>query len=256
MVKGSISWFISSKEDVEFVKEYIESYKFNVELAFYEPKDLEYVGDLMDIPTEYISSIHLPKGLVYSDYFHDGGVVRDLKKRFDVDLFVVHPWSDDLDRICNRLVEGEEGYCLCLEAFGAKKQQAKGNPFYLLTNFGKYFQSDWVGMCLDFSHLDAEMCNWKIVKNFLPYTKMIHASCRIEKQQHTPVFPIRGEWINAVSLIGSILSVKDLKVREIVLEYMKQYKESLVKHSFWLQSYIQEKRRRWGTKEEKKELEV
>lgn len=255
MIKGSISWFISSKEDVEFVKEYIECYKYNVELAFYELKDLEYVGDLLDIDPKYISSIHLPKGLVYSDYAFDGGVVKDLKRAFNVDLFVVHPWLEDLDRVCKRLAEGESGYCLCLEAFRSKKT-GKGNLFTLLANFGQYCQTDWVGLCLDFSHLDAELCNWKIVKNFLPYTKMIHASCRIGKQQHSPVFPIRGEWINAVSLLGSILSIKDLKVREIVLEYMKQYKESLVKHSFWLQSYVQEKRRRWGTKEEKEEMEV
>jgi len=255
MVRGSISWFISSKEDVEFVKEYIKSFKFNVELAFYELKDLDFVNDLLDIPTEYISSIHLPKGLVYSDYAFEDGIVKSLKRTFDVDLFVVHPWLDDLDRVCNRLREGEAGYCLCLEVFPSKKL-GQGNAFRLLADFGKFCQTDWVGLCLDFSHLDTEMCNWTIIKNFLPYTKMIHASCRIEKQQHTPVFPIRGEWINAVSLIGSILSIKDLKVREIVLEYMKQYKKSLVKHSFWLQSYIQEKRRRWGTKEEKKELEV
>lgn len=255
MIKGSISWFISSKEDVEFVKEYIKSYKFNVELAFYELKDLDFVDDLLDIDETYISSIHLPKGLVYSDYINEGGIVKNLASRFDVDLFVVHPWLEDLERVAKRLID-EERYCLCLEAFRARKQQVKGNPFYLLANFGKYFQSDWVGLCLDFSHLDAELCNWKIVKNFLPYAKMIHASCRIGKQQHTPVFPIRGEWINAVSLIGQILSIKDLKIREIVLEYMKQYKENLVKHSFWLQSYVQEKRRRWGTKEEKKELGV
>ena len=255
MVKGSISWFISSKEDVEFVKEYIKSYKFNVELAFYELKDLDFVGDLLDVDTKYISSIHLPKGLTYDDYFNNMGVVRELRKTFDVDLFVVHPWSDDLDRICNRLIEGEESYCLCLEGFRSKKE-GRGNVFRLLADFGKYIQTGWVGLCLDFSHLDAEMCNWNVVKNLLPYTKMIHASCKIGKQQHAPIFPIRGEWINAVSLIGSILSVEDLKVQEIVLEYMKPYKESLVKHSFWLHSYIQEKRRRWGTEEEKKELEV
>lgn len=255
MVKGSISWFISSKEDVEFVKEYIKCYKFNVELAFYELKDLYFVGDLMDIDTKYVSSIHLPKGLLYSDYVNEGGVVKELAKNFNVDLFVVHPWSDDLDRVCRRLIEGEEGYCLCLEVFRSKKS-GKGNAFRLLADFGQYLQTDWVGLCIDFSHLDLELCNWIVIRGFLPYTKMIHASCRVEKQQHAPVFPIRGEWINAVSLISSILSVKDLKVREIVLEYMKQYKESLVKHSFWLQSYIREKRRRWGTAEEKKKLEV
>jgi hypothetical protein len=255
VIKSSISWFISSKEDVEFVKDYIKSYKFNVQLAFYERNDLDFVDDLVDIDPKYVSSIHLPKGLTYEDYAHEGGVVKNLRDAFNVDLFVVHPWLEDLDRVCNRLVAGEEGYSLCLEVFRSKKT-GQGNVFRLLADFGKYFQTDWVGLCLDLSHLEKELCHWTVFKNFLPYTKMIHASCKIGKQQHTPVFPIRGEWINAVSLISSTLSIKNLEVREIVLEYMKQYKVNLVKHGFWLQGYVQEKRRRWGTDEEKKELEV
>jgi len=39
MIKGSISWFVQEKSDVEFVRNFVEGYKFNVELAFYELKD-------------------------------------------------------------------------------------------------------------------------------------------------------------------------------------------------------------------------
>lgn len=254
MIRGSISWFIADKEDVDFVVEFTKGYKFNVELGFYELKDLDLLNDLLDVPSEYISSIHLPKGLTHRDYIDDKGIVKNLAETFDVDMFVVHPWATDLFAIAASVVEMEE-YCLCLETFRSKKT-GQGNPFRLLADFGKHFQTDWMGLCLDFSHLAPELCHFNVLKYWLPYTKVIHASgCADGKQQHVPIF-LHGSEINAVSVIGQTLAVKNLKVREIVLEYMKQYKEYLVRNIFWLNSSIQEKRRKWGTDREKKELEV
>jgi len=254
MIKGSISWFVADKKDVEFVVEFTKGYKFNVELAFYELKDLDLVNALLDVPSEYVSSIHLPKGLTHKDYVDETGIVKNLAKVFEVDLFVVHPWASDLMAIADSVVD-EEQYCLCLESFRSKRT-GQGNPFRLLADFGRHFQTDWMGLCIDFSHLASELCHFNVLKYWLPYTKMIHASgCVPGKQEHVPVF-LHGSAINAVSVVGQTLAIKDLKVREIVLEYMKQYKSYLVKNIFWLNSAIKEKRRRWGTESEKKELEV
>lgn len=254
MIKGSISWFVQEKSDVEFVRNFIEGYKFNVELAFYELKDLDLVDGLLDIPSEYISSIHLPNGLTHKDYTDEAGIVKNLANMFEVDLFVVHPWAPDLMAIADAVVE-EERYCLCLEAFRSKKT-GQGNPFRLLADFGKHFQTDWMGLCIDFSHLPDELSKYGVIKHLLPYTKMVHASGRVAgKQEHVPIF-LHGAEMNAASVIGQMLAIKELRVREVVLEYMKQYKEYLVRNIFWLNGSIRDKRRKWGTDKEKKELEV
>jgi len=242
-VISSISWFVASVKDVEFIREFIEAYHFNVQVGFYEKKDLALVERFIDFPTEYISSVHLPKGLNLGDYKHSNGIVSTLRSTFGVDLFVVHPWADDLDKIVDFVNEAEQ-FCLCLEIFPSRKRR-QGSPFQLLADYGRILKEDYVGLCADFSHIDDELTGYTFLKGLLPYTKMIHASSRIGRVGHVPLFK-KNSVINGVNLLGQLLDVKDLKVREIVLEYNKEYHKDLTKHIFWLVEWVNRKRKRWG----------
>jgi len=241
MITPSISWFVQSKEDVEVIKEFAEWYKVSIQLAFYERKDLEFVKYCTDYSNR-ISSIHLPKGLTKRDY-QEGGIVAELALKFDVDLFVVHPWADDLDKIVDSIVE-QERFTLCLETFRINRKGGR-NPIDLLAHYGRQFLTPYVGLCVDFSHLDTEVCNYPFIKGLIPYTKMIHLSDRVKKAQHLPLYRQNSDY-NAAGLIGQILILPNLPVREIVLEYMKEYKPPLTKHIFSLTELIQRKRRRFG----------
>lgn len=240
-IKASISWFVESQTDVDFIKSLIEEFKVNVQLAFYSRKSVEWANSFLGCSDERITSIHLPKGMELVDY-KEGGVVETLRHAFNVDLFVVHPWAHDLDAIVKYVAEKGE-FCLCLENFASKS--SKGSPFRLLANYGKLLKTENLGLCIDLSHLNPSLCNHDFIRGVLPYTKMIHASNQLGKAKHLPIFRSNSD-INALNLIGQLLSVKELKVREIVIEYMKEYQKDTVKHVMHVSRWIAEKRKRWG----------
>lgn len=243
---SSVSWFIDSQEDVDFVREFIEGYHFNVQLAFYERKHVDdWLESFIDFPVEYISSVHLPKGLSLDDYNDSSGVVERMRQILKVNRFVVHPWASDLEEIV-RYVDDLEEYTLCLENFAPKNKQ--GSPMMLLAQFGKYFMGKHVGLCVDFSHLGAELGNYTFVKGLLPFTKMLHISDKVGRQSHCPMFRAQAD-VRALHLLGQIMNVKELTVEEAVLEYGKQNKKELCKHIFWLVEFVTRKRKRWRKKD-------
>jgi len=246
MIRGSVSWFVSSDKDVEVIKGLTSGYKVNVQLAFYEKKDLVFTEKCIPHKNR-ISSIHLPKHLTRQDYL-EGGIVDNLRQQFDVDFFVVHPWADDLDRIVDVVVE-REMYCLCLETFKVSKKGGR-NALDLLAMYGRQFITPFVGMCVDFSHIETSVLSVEFLKGLLPYTKMIHLSTRREGVQHLPV-DLKKTDFHAPTLITELLKSKNNPIREVVLEYAKEYYKTQIRDIFWLNDAIIRLRRRFGTEEEK-----
>jgi len=236
MINSSISWFVNSKEDVEVVKELTLRLKLNVQLAFYLPKDAEtFMWDLVEC-APYITSIHLPKDLTNKAYEKDGLAWR-LCDLFGVSLLVVHPWADDLPNIVDTV--RKQDWTLCLELFESKK----ASPFTLLSQFGEELEADHLGLCVDFSQLPLDLMNSKFILGLLPYTKMYHISNRVGKDYYLPLFAQSAD-LNIHKIIAQVLAVPNMPVREFTLKYMKEYRAKLVKQCFWLQSYVEQKRRK------------
>lgn len=242
-IKQSIGWSIHSQEDVEFVREFIDGYKFDVQLGFFSREDIDlWLDSFLSFPIEHVSAVHLPKGLELDDFTSESGVVHRLSAILGARRFVVHPWSPELPAIVE-YVDSLEKFVLCLENFGAKNKD--GNPFTLLAQYGKYLTGDYIGLCLDFSHLGVELAQYPIIRGLLPYTKMLHVSDRIGKHVHCPLFrPNAG--VNGVHLLAQIMSVKNLRIQEVVLEYDRQYQRELCKHIFWLVEFVTRKRLKCG----------
>jgi hypothetical protein len=239
----SVGWFISDEDDIEIVNEFADGLGQYVHASFYEWHDLFTWWEYLMPVCHKINSIHLPNNLTLKDY-KVGGIVPKLQDRLGVNMFTVHPWADDLNDILVEVLN--QNYSLCLENFPCKsKKSQNGNLFNLLARFGRYMlMSDRVGLTLDLSHMDDEIANYTVVKSVLPYTRIIHMSCRVGKVQHLPIFRQHSD-VNARNLVGQVLNINPLPVHEIVLEYDKQYRKDLVKHIFWLKDLIQAKRRRF-----------
>lgn len=238
----SVGWFIESEEDIEVVNAFVDGYVQFVHASFYERQSLYDWFEFLFPFSHKINSIHLPNELTLSDY-KTGGIVPVLQGKLGVNMFSVHPWADDLDAIVNEVLENQT-YTLCLETFPCKRSK-DGNLFTLLARFGRYMlMSDRIGLTLDLSHMDDEIANYTVIKSILPYTRIIHMSCRIKKKGHLPIFTQHSD-VNARNLVGQVLNINPLPVREVVLEYNKEYKKDLIKHIFWLKDVIQAKRRKF-----------
>lgn len=242
----SIGWFIESEDDVEFVEDVTMRFTHYCHVSFYERQHAEDYFELCLPYSEKINSIHLPKGLHLSDY-KKGGLVHEMYTALGVKLFNVHPWADDLTGIVQEIIDNQD-YTLCLETFSLKKPGNAGNPLFLLSHFGGYMlQSDKIRLTIDLSHLDNEVANYVFVRSLLPYSGMIHMSCRLKNNQHLPIFAHQSD-VNARNIVGQVLSLPDCPIREIVLEYMREYRPQLEKHIWWLNDLINSKRRRFEKK--------
>jgi hypothetical protein len=238
-MKVSAGWFVSTPCDVEFVGDLVNKYKYNVQVSFYERKDLTWVLALSQYSNR-ISAIHLPKELVLADYM-EGGVVDELIEAFGVNLFVVHPWADDIQDIVGKVLEREK-FCLCLEVFSLGRR--KGGLIPLIESFGKDMYSDYLGLCLDFSHIEPEVMGWQLVKAVLPYTKMFHVSTVVDDKPHRPLYSTLAATL-VKPILNSFLMVPKTPVKEVVLEYDKEYKSDLLTDMGRMNELFERKRRKF-----------
>lgn len=239
---ASLGWFVSDEEDVNFIGDMTLAYTQYVHLCFYERENaVKYYRDCFPYVSR-INSIHLPNGLTLKDY-KKGGLVPSMQEELNVNLFTVHPWADDLKLIVEEVIANQT-YTLCLENFPIKRSQ-NGNPFYLLAHYGRYMiESEKIGLTLDLAHLDDELANYSVVKGLLPYTKIVHMSCRVKNNAHLPIFTQQSD-VNARNLVGLMLNIENLGVEEIVLEYQREYKKQQKAHLRWLRDVIVSKRRKF-----------
>lgn len=241
--KLGASWWIASENDCEILKEFAIGYDANVQVSFYT-RELaeEWLPNLLDIPKGKVGSIHLPKGLLPVDY-EKGGLVDTLVEAFDVQSVVVHPWCVELPEIVS-IVQERKKYVLNLEVFAWKDLNGKASPFTLIEKFGNAMREDWIGLCMDSSHLVPELITFSFFKALIPYTKMYHLSGKLGDKQHMPI--TKKELDAPIQTIISRLL--DLKVVPPVwiLEYMPEYYNDLKKNYFWLRDLITSKRRKYG----------
>jgi len=241
-VKLGVSKWVASEEDVDLLKEFV-AYDAKVQVAFHTRELAEkWFSSFLDVPRGAISSIHLPKGLLPQDYM-DGGLVDTLVEAFDVRSVVVHPWCNELDEIVD-IVKRKQKYTLNLEVFCWKDLNGKASPFTLIEKYGKDMRDEWIGLCMDFSHLLSEMITFSFFKALLPYTKMYHISGRKGDSQHLPF--LRKDLDVAVQPILTRLLEQKRIPEYWILEYMPEYYIDLKKHYFLLRETVNSKRRKYG----------
>jgi hypothetical protein len=240
---SSVGWFVETAEDTEFIRYMTRTMNVFVHLSFYERHTIDESAQFLDC-REYINSVHLPNELSVSD-FKAGGVVQQVSEFLDVKLFNIHPWCPDLVEIIEEVLTNHD-YTLCLETFKLKTDKI-GNVMRQLAQFGGYMlRSDRIGLTLDLTHLEPEVMNYTFVRGVLPFVKIIHMSQTVGKKKHQPIFTgVQSENASARRVVGSILSLREFPVQEIVLEYEKEFKRMLYKHSQWLTNFIIQKRRKF-----------
>ena len=92
-------------------------------------------------------------------------------------------------------------------------------------------------MCLDTSHTEDIWFDHRIMSYLLKYTSVIHLSNRAQRAQHLPFNSEKGD----LQLVGF---VRELKYKynwsgDIVLEYMPEYQDKLIKNLMYLRRLIQ-----------------
>jgi hypothetical protein len=238
-MKVSAGWFVSTPCDVEFIK-HLHGLERNIQVSFYERQDLSWTLALSQY-SDRVTSVHLPKGLSVSDY-REGGVVDSLMDAFSTDLFVVHPWAEDLEIIVDVVLEREK-FCLCLEGFSLGK--GKGGVINLIERFGKVMRTyPHIGLCVDFSHIETEVMSWQLVKALLPYTKMLHVSTVVDGKPHRPMYSTLST-VLVRPLLNQFLQTPITSVKEVVVEYDKEFQKDLLKDTARLSEWVEEKRRKF-----------
>jgi len=237
----SVGWFIEDESDVEYVHNMTLSWGVNVHLSFYSLESIKTLAQFVDC-ADFINSIHLPNGLTVKD-FERGGVVHMAHTMLGVNLFNIHPWNPDLQSIVEEVIDQNE-YELCLETFKLRTDKI-GNPMRQLAQYGRYMlESDMIGLTVDLTHIEPEVCNYTFVRSLLPFTKIIHMSETIDGKKHQPIFTGPTGNSNVRNIVGMCLDIPQLPVREFVLEYDREFRGKLFKHHQWLKNLIFEKRRR------------
>ena len=242
--KVSIGHFIACEDDLEFVDEIVAG-GLHCHVSFYKREEAERYFEACLPYVHGVNSVHLSKDLHLSD-FKKGGLVHEMHQVFGAKHYNIHPWADDLDAIVEEVIENCD-YTLCLENFGLKHGRYKGNPIYMLTKYGcRILKSENIRLTIDLSHLDTDVANYTFVKSLLPWSKLMHVSCRVGKAQHQHIFTANSD-VNARNIVGQVLSLPECFIDEFVLEYMKEgvYKRLLLKHAFWLRDVVHAKRRRF-----------
>ena len=248
---ASIGWFVESQEDLSMM-ESCHVWGTPVMLSMYVKAHVDLAKECMPY-SSIVSSLHLPKGLSTFD-FDSGGLIDELLSFFPVKRMVIHPHSVDyLDEIVKKVVDRKQ-FCLNLETFGLSKRL---HLFELIERYGRLIkESEFVGLCFDFSHFEEGVISYPLLKGLNQYIKMVHLSEIVDGKGHQPIRfgnQETGGPVPQQGIFSNYMALPNLAVEEIALEYAKEWAMGntggkLIKHHSWLTQYVEGKRRRYERK--------
>ena len=184
----------------------------------------------------HVKVVHLPLDTLRRDASDIDELIKFCYNEFGCVKYVVHPNKNIEAFIANFLSKWrKEWLTLCLETFPYRKKKAIRSPLDII---------EWcmglapnVRMVIDTSHIEEVWMNHMIMKTLLKYTSVIHLSNKAKGVgQHLPFNHPDGVF----NLVGF---VRDLKYRykwegDLVLEYMQEYKDKLVKNKDYIERLL------------------
>ncbi len=183
--------------------------------------------------------VHLPMDTLKQEPHDILSLIFKLNQTFTCQHFVIHPnkgIKEFLDYYRgNRLTMGEHDYTLCIETFQWRKKKPIRSPLDIMEYCIRYPE---FSMCIDTSHIESLWFDHKIMRSLLKYTTVIHLSNRAKGHgSHMPFNSPHGD-------LNLVRFVKDLKNLYhwngiIVLEYMPEHQNKLLKNYYYIQRLLQ-----------------
>ena len=181
--------------------------------------------------------IHLPIDSLRRDIDDTIDIIKMGVQEFGCVNYVIHPnkfIQGFVDQYLKTPMKASNGHSvkLCIENFQWRKNKVYRSPLQIierLLNEGEYDKRQFLGMVFDTSHTEEIWFDHRILPFILKHTNVIHLSNRAKGlSDHMPFNDPRGK-------LNLMQFVNDLKRRYkwngvIVLEYMEQYQDKLLKN--------------------------
>lgn len=209
-----------------------------VQLAIYKYKLYEefrndILRSLKDNTT--IRAVHLPLDTCRIDAQKIFTMMDEIYARTGCAKFVVHPNKGFEDFILsyNKM---KAPMNLCIETFNWRRHKVLRSPLDIIQAIWKYGRSN-LSMTLDTTHIEDVWYDHKIMRFLLQYTSVIHLSNRAAGiGEHLPFNHPKGE-------LPLVKFVRELKHQykwsgDIVLEYMPEYHNKLIKNAFYVERLL------------------
>lgn len=235
MIQVSISYGFGNENRYN-----LSSVPKNIQLALYK-YELYSESKLKELQKNNINInvIHLPLDTLKRDARDMVQFMNYLYDITGIKKFVIHP---------NKLIESfvhywmdKEGeyprYQLCIENFQWKTRKELRTPLKILEYCVKY--PNHIKMCFDTSHAEELWFDHRILHTLLPHISVIHLSNRARSKSHMPFNSGKGE----LNLMAFVNRLKFIKWNgDIVLEYMPDYRDKLIKNYYLLKEIMDGKK--------------
>ena len=210
----------------------------NIQLALYKYDTYSESNlHLLEKNNINVNVVHLPLDTLKRDAFEMVEFMDTIHNITNVKKFVIHP-NKNIKSFMHFWIEhqGEyPRYQLCIENFQWRKKKEMRSPLAIMPYAIQF--PNHIRICLDTSHTEEIWLDHKILYTLLPYISVIHLSNRNKKErtQHMPFNSGKGD----LNLMGFVNHLKFIKWNgDIVLEYMPEYREKLIKNYYFLEETL------------------
>lgn len=186
-----------------------------------------------------VHAIHLPIDSLKRDYEDTHNIMVDGLRNVGCTKYVIHP-NRFVKSYIDVFLQTGINVQLCIENFQWRKKKEIRSPLEIVEtclDVVTYEHQHNLRMTFDTSHADDIWFDHKILPFLLSYTAIIHLSNRSRKfGPHMPFNSPKGE-------LNLVRFVHELKHRYkwngiIVLEYMEQYSDKLMKNYEYLKKIV------------------
>lgn len=187
-----------------------------------------------------VHAIHLPIDTLKREFEDTHEIMVDGLKRAGCTKYVIHP-NRSIRSYIDVFLQTGLNVQLCIENFQWRKHKELRSPLNIVEaclDVVTYEDRHNLRMTFDTSHADNIWFDHRILPFILRYTTIIHLSNRSRKfGQHMPFNSSDGE-------LNLVRFVHELKNRYkwngiIVLEYMEQYKDKLLKNYNYIKRLLE-----------------
>jgi len=233
MIDVTISYNLNEEE-----LEFLENPSTDIQLSLYQydlykRKEKE-ILKCIDGNTR-IKVVHLPLQTLKIPFVEIYTLISDIFNRTGCNHYVLHP-NEGIDFFL-RHIEDSEPF-ICVETFAWKRNKKLRSPLEIVEACQTYTNT-W--MTIDTCHIEDLWFDHRIMPYLLKYTKVIHLSNRSKALgQHIPFNHPDGE-------LPLVKFVRELKYKYnwqgiIVLEYMGEYFDKLIKNHNYVKRLLEDKK--------------
>ena len=205
-------------------------YKYDLYLKYRD----ELTQNIIDSKTK-VKVMHLPIDALRRDFDATYQMIADGIVDFGCKYYVIHP-NKNIGDFVNNFMSAKLNAILCIENFQWRSKKEYRSPLYIIERCIQE-QSPQLRMTLDTSHSEEVWFDHRIMPYILKHTSVIHLSNRAKGiGDHMPFNDSRGS-LNLMAFINDLKRIH-LWSGTIVLEYMEQYKDKIMKNYEFLQRLV------------------